>query len=371
MDLDPTLRPDPEHGWTRDLVTLDRALVCPPTESAMVQPAGVLRSDRSYVAHGATWRGWRPITTAPDPATVATSKLSGKWLYGGLLWVHFGHFLAESTSRLWVLDQFDDLDGILFFPKRPRVGETVAQYQRDFLDLLGTDLPVNVITEPTEVEHLVVPGQGFGLGNLSGGTPEYRAYFHRNFGKAIEPDGEERLYLSRSALGPKRGGIVGEEYVEGNLINAGYDIFHPQQHSMAEQVARYKAAKKVLGPDGSALHLFALVGRPEQDVGMILRRTSSVYKNIEKQLTEFCKKPPVIIDAIESDWVLENTKKPDRQSVGSLDYALLAKILLETGFVDSIEGWNAMPWRQRNRAIRNLSKIRNIPYIEIPRVRAT
>lgn len=359
-----------DSGWSREVVTVQNAVIHPPLESAMVQEAGVISKAGEYVAHGATWRGWRPITTEPINPVAATQNLKGRWLFGGLLWVHFGHFLAESTSRLWALDMLKDLDGIVFYPKRPKVGETTIPFQTDFLRLSGCNLPMHVATEPTNVETLFVPGQGFGLGHLSQGTEEYRQFFHQNFGKSIAPDGPERLYLSRSGLGPKRGGIVGEEYVEQNLIAHGYEIFHPQQHSMETQIARYKAAKKIVSLDGSALHLFALVGRPEQDVAMILRRTSGVYKNIESQLTSFCEKKPVVIDAIESDWLLEGSNRPDRQSVGSLNHTILVKALAENGFIDTVEGWSGMPWRQRNRAIRNLSKKRGIPYNEVPRVRA-
>ena len=361
--------PQIDAGWTREVVTVKNAIVYPPKESAMIQEAGVLTETGDYIAHGATWRGRRPITMKPSVAENPSQHLKGRWLFGGLLWVHFGHFLAESTSRLWALDQLKDLDGIVFFPKRPKVGETIIPFQMDFLRLLGCDLPVHIATEPTEVETLFVPGQGFGLGPLSTGTEEYRGYFHRNFGKSIAPDGPEKLYLSRSALGPKRGGIIGEEYVEANLEKHGYEIFHPQQHSMEIQIARYKAAKKIVSLDGSALHLFALVGQPDQDVAMILRRTSGVYKNIENQLGQFCRRSPVVIDAIESDWVLEGSNRPDRQSVGSLNHSLLSAALAEQGFIDTADGWHGMPWRQRNRALRNLAKKRGIPYIEIPRVR--
>lgn len=361
--------PAAESGWTREVVTSQNAVIHPPTESAMIQEAGVISASGEYIAHGATWRGRRPITMEPRNPEPATQTLKGRWLFGGLLWVHFGHFLAESTSRLWALDNLADLDGIIFFPKRPKVGEMTVQFQADFLRLLGCNLPMHIATEPTEVETLLVPGQGFGLGHLSTGTPEYRDYFHNNFGKSVAPDGPERLYLSRSALGPKRGGIVGEEYLEQSLIAHGYEIFHPQQHSMETQIARYKAAKKIVSLDGSALHLFALVGRPDQDIAMILRRTSGVYKNIENQLSAFCGKDPVVIDAIESDWLLEGSKRPDRQSVGSLNHGMLAAALANNGFIDTAEGWSGMPWRQRNRAIRNLSKKRGIPYNEVPRLR--
>ncbi len=363
--------PEPESGWSREIRVLDRALVLPPTISSTVQPAGVLTNDGEYCAHSATWRGKRAITTEPEAPQTDIEKLSGRWLFAGLLWIHFGHFLAESTSRLWALDQLKGkVDGILFIPKRPAVGDAISQMHYSFMETLGCDLPIEVASQPTEVEKLYVPGQGFGLGSMVLGTPEYREFINNNFGKNIEPDGPEKLYISRSALGPKRGGIIGEEALEQNMVANGYEVFHPQQHTMHDQVAKYKAAKKVVALDGSALHLFALVGKKSQKVAMIPRRTSSVHNNISNQIEAFCGTPPLVADVIVNDWVPERFNRPNRMSIGELDIDMLAKMLKEHGFVDNADDWQSLPWRQRKRAIRQLEKSLNTNFKPIERKRS-
>ncbi|MEM9128286.1 MAG: glycosyltransferase 61 family protein [Pseudomonadota bacterium] len=347
--------PLPDQGWSRENIALERAIVVPPTVSDTVQAAGVLTEAKKYCAHGALWRGKRAMTTQPSLPTGLLSELPGRWLYGGLLWVHFGHFLAESTARLWPLPALaKDLDGIVFTPKRPVNGDETRPMQHDFFALLGFDLPMKVVTEPTQVEYLHVPGQGFGLGPIVAGTPEYRAMIHQHFGSSVAPDGPERLYISRAGLGVRRGGVIGEEFLEENMRQNGYEIFYPERHPMEAQIARYKAARQIVALDGSALHLFALVGRPDQQVAMIPRRTSSIHNNIAAQLSAFCGRQPLVANAIRTDWVLAKRGRPNRHSFGELDMGILHKMLAEAGFVSADLAWDEMFWRQRRRTIRKL-----------------
>ncbi|MFC3119099.1 glycosyltransferase 61 family protein [Jhaorihella thermophila] len=102
---------------------------------------------------------------------------------------------------------------------------------------------------------------------------KFRTAIHERFAREVEPDGPERLYVSRSALGLGKG-LLGEELLESLLEREGYEIFHPQKHPMQTQIARYKAARQIVAADGSALHLYAMVGRADQRVAMISRRES-------------------------------------------------------------------------------------------------
>jgi hypothetical protein len=199
-------QPLPEGGWSQDIRVLTDATVVPPLENGFVQAAGVLDREGGYCAHGALWRRYRPLTTAPAAPTGEVEELGGRWLWGGVLWAHFGHFLVESTSRLWALDHLDrPVDGILFMPKRPRAGKNTRGFQMDFIGMMAPELPVRVLASPMQVKELIVPGQGFGLGRITAGTSRFRAAIHNRFAHEIQPDGPERIYLSRSALGLGKG----------------------------------------------------------------------------------------------------------------------------------------------------------------------
>lgn len=337
---DPNSQPLPEGGWSEKLTRLAEAVVVPPEVSGFTQAAGVLYSDGSYCPEGALWRRYRPLTTRPDMPQDVAQILPGRWIWGGVLWAHFGHFLVESTSRLWALDHVDGpIDGILFIPKRPKVGDQVRGYQRDFIDLMRPDLPIHVATEPTQVEELIVPGQGFGLGNITHGTARFRDAIHRSFAKSVEPDGPSKLYISRSALGLGKGGLLGEERLEDLLRAEGYDIFHPEKFSLETQLARYKAASHVVAADGSALHLFAMVGRPDQNVAMILRRKAGPNNLLAKNVAHFCRNNPLVIDALYTEWVRGDKGKSNRLSFGELDHAVIGRGLIAGGFVRPDIDW--------------------------------
>ncbi|MGR3323407.1 MAG: glycosyltransferase family 61 protein [Pseudooceanicola sp.] len=342
---DPAGKPLSTGGWSEALIDLADAIVVPPAESAFVQAAGVLRADGGYVAEGALWRKWRPLTVEPPMPDGDVPVRKGTWIWGGVLWQHFGHFLAESTTRLWAIPQVPDADGILFVPKRPAVGDQVAGFQRGFVGQMGSGLDIAVATAPCRVERLIVPGQGFDLGEIVRGTDSYRAAVRERFGSAIAAEGGDRLYISRSELGVGRGGLIGETRLEEYLAAEGYEIFQPQKHPMDVQVARYKAATHVIGAEGSALHLFAMVARPHQKVAVVLRRRSSASNFIEQHIESFGGRAPVAVQALRRIWMPEGTKAK-RMGLGELDFPQVETELAAAGFVSGTAGWADMRDRE-------------------------
>jgi capsular polysaccharide biosynthesis protein len=312
----------------------------------MVQPAGVLDADGATCLHAATWRGARTMMTPPAPPEGPVARLPGRHLYAGQLWAHFGHFLCESLARLWALDRAGPLDGIVFLPKRPGRVEALSGWQREMFALFGVDLPVRVLDRPTVVEELVVPGQGFGIGRMFAGTPEFRDFVRDRFAPGVIPDGPDRLYLSRTALGGAEGGILGERHIEENIARCGYTVFHPQAHTIATQVAAYRAARAVVGPDGSAFHMLAFADPTPKDVGVILRRSSSVPEGIGTHIAAFTGQAPHLIDALVADWVPEGTARANRNAFGQVDFARLQARLAAAGFIDDGVRWTAPRFRE-------------------------
>jgi len=348
----PDCEPLPEGGWSESLTTIKSAVVVPPTESGFVQEAGVLYPDGAYCPEAALWRKYRPLTTEPPMPEKIETNLEGRWLWGGVLWAHFGHFLVESAARIWGLAHLEKpVDGILFIPKRPRVGDEVRGFHREYMGLMQPGLAVRSAAEPMRVEELIVPGQGFGLGLITAGTQKYRDAVHQQFAKDVASDGPEKIYLSRSKLGLGKGGLLGEERMEEYLAAEGYEIFHPQEHSLTVQLARYKAAKKVVAADGSALHLFAMVGRKDQPVAMILRRRSGANNLLAKNVAQFCGSNPLVISALRTEWLRDSHKKSNRLSFGELDHSAIGYALETHGFIADGSAWNVLGEDERQQIL--------------------
>ncbi|WP_114961997.1 glycosyltransferase 61 family protein [Tritonibacter mobilis] len=365
-DLDPTQLPSPKGGWSESMTVLRNVTVVPPVESSMVQAAGLLREDGSYCHEGALWRRHRPITTKPDMPKEITQKIPGRWLWGGVLWAHFGHFLVESTARLWALANLDaPVDGVLFIPKRPAVRDQVRGFQSEFVGLMQKDLPIRVAADPAMVEELVVPGQGFGLGDITEATPKYRNAIHAQFARDIKPEGPEKLYISRSKLGLGKGGLLGEEQMEAYLAAEGYEIYHPQEHSLSAQLARYKAARKVIAADGSALHLYAMVGRPDQKVAMVLRRKSTAHTLLTDNVRHFCKCDPLVIGALRTEWVPKDNQRSSRLSFGELDHSVIGRALKDGGFISGGENWPVLDDDARQNVLKDKG-IKSNRFVESP-----
>ncbi len=328
-------------------VTVDQATVIPfgadhITGKGISRPAGVLDAAGNAVALAKCWRDSAQRTTTAPPMREPVETLSGTWLYGGLLYAHFGHFLCESTARLWALDLQDmRFDGVIFLPKQrvPRMARLLRPTQ-PWLDMTGCTLPVTAPMTATRVERLVVPEQGFGTGDMVAGRPEFRRYAQRHFGARIAPEGGPRLYISRSRLFSKRGRILGEAYLERALAAQGYDIFHPQEHPIEVQVARYKAAREVISTDCSALHLAAFFAGSDDRVAIIARRPGPTIEDFRSQYRAFCGLEPVAIEHLTRLHAFGNAKLAQMSEVyAEADFAAIQSSLTAAGFVTPCAAW--------------------------------
>ena len=342
LDLtDPERTPHPDGGWSTRVRTVADAAVLPITQGYLVHKAGVFDADRNFVHEAVLWRG-RPLLVA-DEVPERLEHLPGRWVWGGVLIGHFGHFLMESTGRLWALDQLKGkLDGIVFFARQDVPKGAISGFHKHFFDLLCPGMPVRIISEPTRVDVLEVPGQGFGIGPLSGGTSVFRDVIRSRFATTIKPAGAERLYVSRSALSATLGSVLEERRIEKSLASGGYDIFHPQDHALPDQIARYKAARQIIALDGSALHLFAMVGRGDQQVAIIKRRISNGSSAITRHLATFTGREPLVVDVISRQWVRSDRRGADNFSFAELDFAKLGRELAAAGFVSEGVNWPPM-----------------------------
>lgn len=324
--------PSPDGGWSTRISDLSAAFVVPPTDRGFVSVSGVVDAAGNPCHDAALWRKFRPITLSPTMPCGTVSKLPGTWLWGGVLAGHFGHFLMESTGRLWGLAAHPGVDGIIFIPKGPKL-TSLFPWQEEFLALAGVTKPFFLANEPYQVERLLVPGQGLGLGKIVQGTQPTRDFFLQ-FGAEVAAEGSEKLYISRSGLTRQKGLLIGEHELEERLAAEGYEIFHPQKHSLKVQVARYKAARDIIAAEGSALHFFALVARSHQRVAMIIRRRSAATDQINAHLRSFAGIEPLNLDALRRTWARPNQPRA-RLALGELDLPRLQELLANSGFISS------------------------------------
>lgn len=346
---------------------LENALVVPPPrgdQNRSVQKSGVLDARGRFVETSITWRNGNQANLAPDiPADAEIEHLPGTYMFAGLLFGHFGHFLVESIARLWALDTLkSQIDGLVFVPKFQNNPQHVLRTYQPLLRDLGVDLPVLNLEMPTRIENLFVPLQGFGMFDLIEGAPEFRDFVNTHAGRGIDADGPEKIYISRTALPAERGGILGETRLEALLEAEGYVAFHPQNHDFRTQIATYKAARQIISADASPLHLVAMVGDADQRIACIARRNGHLETYFERQIRAFKGSHVTPIDVLERNWIPETDARPSRVSVGELDFAALHAALLADGFIDSDTPWAKITDAERQTLVAELSAHRNMPF---------
>ncbi len=329
-------------------VVLNNAVVFPPDDQGR---CGVLDAEGQFAEYSLDYARPRRARLPPDPALLdpalldqPLAQLAGRHLFAGPMHPHFGHFLLESTPRLWALGvDPEPVNSVLFIPIRPGTIWRARKAYRPFLEIFCGDLPIENIVTPTRVETLVVPDPGFGHEARMVGTPHYRAFMRDRVAANIAPAGPDRLYISRTGLSDHKGGILGETLIEEVLSSQGYEVFHPQRHSAREQLARYAAARQIVALDGSALHMAAYALRPDCRVAMIARRRSAIIPRLADQLTRFSGAQVQTLDCLVACWVKPGSTRIDYSSIGEVDMARLFAELQAGGFIETVPGGAGSP----------------------------
>ncbi|WP_120502351.1 DUF563 domain-containing protein [Roseovarius sp. EL26] len=277
------------HLPTAAIETIDQAIIAPIQDGACL-PYGVFRPDGSSCQMARSLLGHRRFSDMARHPDTPTKQLKGQYLFGGVARVHFGHFLLESLTRLWASTQIrGDIDGIIFLHRPTHEPQRALTKNYAFLySALGQGIPFHFVTHPTQIEKLHVPTPGFGHGHWITGTPEFRKHVRDTLVSKVTANGPARLYISRSRLKEGLPAVDQEDRIERLMQAAGYTIFHPQLHSIQEQCEHYRAARIIVGGDGSAFHLAGFFLSPDCKVGLIQRRNrQNVYNSFVAQIAAF------------------------------------------------------------------------------------
>ncbi|NPD14231.1 glycosyltransferase family 61 protein [Xinfangfangia sp. D13-10-4-6] len=307
----------PDEALSARIEIVPNALLVPyndPTpRRGKVHLGGVYRSDLSFVENSLCFISETRQVNRPQPGIRGddAAELAGTWLFGGKHDRRFGHFLVETLSRLWALEYCQGpIAGIAFLPPKivpAKRASLQLQSSAPLFDLVGELPPRRAFTEKTRFERLIVPPQGCGAGMMAPGSPEFRAFINRRFAPGIQPKGAKKLYVSRTKMTGTPGHLLFERLIEDAAREEGYDIFHPQEHGLAEQIASYRAADYILGVEGSAFHMIAFSARPSANIAMIRRRMSDAADGFIDQIARITGANCVDVNCLTENFFIPDT----------------------------------------------------------------
>lgn len=250
MDYLKFLPPEPLGVTEHEAVTLTPASHDPaaPTQTRL----GAFSAEGSFLDGFRMLRG-NAASPAEERPAIVEDRLTGTFIYGGVLQPHYGHLLLEGLARAWFLRRRPDLP-ILWHAANGK--GFLLPWHREVFALLGIpEGRFRFILRPTIVERVVLPDPGFVVWRWL--DPSHTRALGV-FPFAGCPRRGQRVWLSRSRLRDGLAKIDGETEMEAYLAEAGWTIVHPETLPVWQQLAAMADAEEIAGFEGSAFHTLLL-----------------------------------------------------------------------------------------------------------------
>ncbi|MCQ8279302.1 glycosyltransferase family 61 protein [Acetobacteraceae bacterium KSS8] len=301
---------------------------------------GVYLSNRSVCALGLQRKGG--YENIPDPAEGWNEQPlaeTGNAIFCGMLQnEHFGHFISESLSRIWAATHLGRNYGSLAFYLR-HINLPIAPFVEDTLRLIVPHHQMTIVRVPTRFEAIAVPEQlTYGDSGFVYGHPFLRSTLAPL--RALRSNDKTllKVYVSRSRLDARDGGIIHEKRLDDYFRAEGYSIVYPETLTVRQQFELYNDAQHIIFSEGSALHMYALVARPTQNVYVIWRRER--HPQFSWQIQSFGGRAPMGDAHIRMLWIPAQDHGNPVHARALLDFGRLHAELLRLGFIAGDRAWD-------------------------------
>ncbi len=179
---------------------------------------------------------------------------------------HFGHALIDMLGRFWptALPCADDFTKMQFVGAgwigfRNGQVNNGPKFFQEIVSACGiSQADLLCITKTTKFSELYVPSRIAPFFNQSG--PKYNDLMQM-IAQRVSADAQgnqsDRVFLSRSRLPLGKRSLDGEteRFIEDFFARNGFEIVHPQELSLVEQIGKVRHAKRLAGLVGSQMHL--------------------------------------------------------------------------------------------------------------------
>lgn len=203
-------------------------------------------------------------------------------VFGGILYDHLGHTIADTFTRLWHLFENPGFEKVVFlqFPY-------VFPSQFDCMELvllLGIpDEKMEIIERPTMFDKVIVPEEAFF--SFNGHLPEFKLPFRHIASTIGQGDTPAKVYLSRRQFQtdesmPRR--IINEAFFERFFSAHGFEIVCPELLSIEEQVRVVANADEIVATIGTLSHMFMFAKDDARTAILIREVPMFIQANIDE-----------------------------------------------------------------------------------------
>ncbi len=192
-------------------------------------------------------------------------------IYGGIFFMHYGHFLLEVLQRLWYTQKSDlpivwtGVNGFTYTPSE------FKSWQKDIFQNLGIKNKHIFLTEPTQFAKVHFPEPGSGINtHLHPEHAKFLAYHEST------PVNGKYVYFSRARVRS----CANEEQIEKLLKARGWHIIYPEKLTVHEQLKALSSAEVCFMIGGSAQHTMLLAKNLQTRFIVIPRGNDTTYNII-------------------------------------------------------------------------------------------
>ena len=176
-------------------------------------------------------------------------------VFCGYLYRHWGHFLVESTARLWYFLKNDpSVDRYVFFLDEGK-DQAVTGNFREFLELLGIWDKAEFITRPVRYRSVIIPEPAYLC--MRYWSEEYIAVFDaaaRNVTADPAWEKPEKIFFTRSHFAKNSGYEFGMEALDSFFQKNGFAVVAPERMRLSQMIHAIRNAKTVASISGTLPH---------------------------------------------------------------------------------------------------------------------
>ena len=200
-------------------------------------------------------------------------ELPGAWFHLDSEWPgHFGHLLTEQLSRIWAWDRVRELEPdvkVLMTLQHDRDPMVLAPFEIEILAAFGiAPDDIHVFNSPCRPERLYTSTGMYSLPRFV--HPDMAAIWDRVGDHVVRsaPEGERPRRIFASRRPTLKRACHNTPEVEALFAAHGFAVIHPEDHSLGEQVAMFRAAETVAGFAGSGLFSLAFCPTPKEVIAL-------------------------------------------------------------------------------------------------------